>query len=149
MIKLKTSSRLVRWVYWFNPTVTCREELYNAQGFYAVRTITRKYPEQVSFCRFFWRAVLITPILSPFVLIYLAFAGILGFIGAGIASVNSALTKKFVAMRQRSEPTKFAQTADRLSDQVSNFVYSIQNSAFILGLKGMKKKICPILYIEE
>ena len=106
-MKLKRDGLLMRWTY--APT---REKW--------------DFPDQVSLCRFFWRAFLLMPL----------FWVILGLVSPVIGIVYLC-TRPKVRIWQRNADTRLEQWGDVLY----NGFTSVKESVFIQGLKTLKGKV--------
>ena len=154
-MNLDAKSRLVRWAYWPDKEKTVGyllpdgtiakdwHEMFEYQLRHPDRVcepepVRSNIPAKTSLCRFFWRAFVIIPLISPFVVLAMAAVSA----AFGVSWVFRNLPK----VRPPSRVTNFVEKA---TDVIEDAVLAIKYSVFIQGLKSLKHSMCPIITFEN
>lgn len=126
MMELKRNSRLVKWAYKFSDFGP---------------------PDSTTLCRFFWRAFVFMP------LVWLFIVGSVGLVvgGIGVLIWQNLLTTVKVAgfLLSLVAVVGFVAYHVYYTEWTEVTLNSINRSTFVQGVKAVKSKFCPIIYITR
>lgn len=159
---LNKNSKLVRWAYWFDPVYdTIIYTLPDGRKFtsysammcacsYNTKGVTTKelrtnLPQNTSLCRFFWRAFLITPIITPFALIGF---GLVTLISAALPLVPKIKLDGMMAF-QKPLSAFTDKAADTASDCVNWLVFHPFWKLIGTFIRATKGRMCPIITFTD
>ena len=131
-MQLDANSRLVKFAYWMNRPKVLGYTATEDGGHWVA--VCSNIPNKTSLCKFFWRAFVIVPIISPFVFAALSISAAFIWIGSRTPKLPKPL---FLSL-----------AVDKLENKVAALADSIKYSTFIAGLWAFKQNICPIITFE-